>query len=181
MEFYSPNGIARPVRLCEQTRRFAAESLGHKYGLDTARVPAIELDGVEGIDSMTAIERYDAAISAIAAEAPVRICEGERISGAATLGLAIKHSVPATFRGKPVFSSVSHLTVDFETVLRRGINGIRKDANDALIKYKGTEKEEFILSCLSCIESFEIWHKPSFPGRISTKAPKSIILFTVPL
>ena len=138
MEFYSPNGIARPVRLCEQTRRFAAESLGHKYGLDTARVPAIELDGVEGIDSMTAIERYDAAISAIAAEAPVRICEGERISGAATLGLAIKHFVPATLAGEPICNSVSHLTIDFETVLRRGIDYIRKSAERAYEMHRGS-------------------------------------------
>lgn len=153
------NNILRPFRLKDTTRMFARESLAYKYGTDTKRTDAVILDDVDGFEKLTPIQKYDTAIRRIAESSPIRICDGELISGAATLGLAIKHSVPATFRGKPVFSSVSHLTVDFETVLRRGINGIRKDANDALIKYKGTEKEEFILSCLSCIESFEIWHR----------------------
>lgn len=108
---------------------------------------------------MTQLERYDAAIAEIAASAPLRICEGEKLSGAATLGLAIDHCVPAVYGGAPIFGSISHLTVDFETVLRIGINGIRRNAESALNKYINTDREPFIRSCLNCLDSFVIWHK----------------------
>ena len=158
MEFYAQNGRVRPVRLCEQTRKFAYDSLHHKYGLDTLRVMDIALDGVAEYDALSKIERYDLAIEKIAAEAPIRICEGERISGAATLGSAIHHVVPATFAGKPICSSVSHLTVDFETVLKKGVSGIRKEAEAAFSRYTGTQKEAFARSCLRCLDAFSLWH-----------------------
>ncbi|MBQ8439559.1 MAG: hypothetical protein IJX19_02750, partial [Clostridia bacterium] len=130
MEFYTPNGLKRPVRLCETTRRFAYESLNHKYGLDTRKTMAIALDDIDEsvFSSLTKLEKYDISIERIVKEAPLRICDGERLSGAATLGDGIHHRVPTTYGGKKVFNSVSHLTVDFETVLKRGFNGIRKDA-----------------------------------------------------
>jgi len=158
VEFYAQNGRVRPVRLCEQTRKFAYDSLHHKYGLDTLQVMDIALDGVAEYDALSKIERYDLAIEKIAAEAPIRICEGERISGAATLGSAIHHVVPATFAGKPICSSVSHLTVDFETVLKKGVNGIRKEAEAAFSRYTGTQKEAFARSCLRCLDAFSLWH-----------------------
>lgn len=159
MEFYTQNGMTRPVRLSEKTRKFAADSLGRKYGLDTMRTKAVVLDGVEGFSALSPIEQYDLAIRLIAETAPVRICEDEMISGAATLGFAIEHVVPATLNGDWIFPSISHLTVDFETVLKRGINGIEQDAKEAFEKYRGTEKELFAKSCLSCLESFRLWHK----------------------
>ena len=159
MEFYTQNGMQRPVRLSENTRKFAYESLNHRYGLDTLRVQSVCLDDTEGIDALSALERYDLAIKKIAEEAPIRICEGERISGAATLGTAIFHSVPATLQGKPICSSISHLTVDFETVLKKGVNSIRKEAEAAYARYKGTDKEDFAASCLHCLDAFAIWHK----------------------
>lgn len=158
MDFYTQNGNKRPVRLSEATRKFAHESLGRKYGLDTLRVMAVELDGIEGIAEASNIEKYDAAIREIAEKAPIRICEGERISGAATLGGAIHHVIPATLGGAPIFSSISHLTVDFETVLKQGVGQIRKNTLEALEKYKETEKEAFLGSCLNCLDAFELWH-----------------------
>ena len=79
----------------------------------------------------------------IAEEAPIRICEGERLSGAATLGMAIRHYIPATHGGKSICSSISHLTVDFETVLKCGVNSIKRNAEASYKIYKGTEKESF--------------------------------------
>ena len=159
MDFYTQNGMKRPARLSEKTRRFAAESLDRKYGLDTLRTKAVVLDGIDGFSELSAIEKYDLVIKLIAENAPIRICEDEKISGAATLGLAIEHVVPATLRGDWIFPSVSHLTVDFETVLKRGVNGIEQDAKEAYEKYRGTEKEPFAKSCLNCLESFRLWHK----------------------
>lgn len=157
MDFFAVNG-KRPVRLSEQTRKFAYESMEHKYGRLTKEVSAVSMDDYEDFDEMTDLQKYDAMITEITAQAPIRICEGEKLSGAATLGMAIEHQIPATRKGNSVFMSVSHLTIDFETVLKKGIYGIREQAREALQKYKGTEKEPFIQSCLHCIHCMEIWH-----------------------
>ncbi len=158
MEFYTQNGNKRPMRLTEDTRRFAHDSLNRKYGKDTLRTDAVCLDTIQKFDTLSQIEKYDIAIQRIAAEAPIRICDGEKISGAATLGMAIRHTVPATYNGTALFSSISHLTVDFETVLKEGVNAIKTKAERAYEKYRSTEKQAFAKSCLNCIEAFEVWH-----------------------
>ncbi|MGN1082919.1 MAG: pyruvate formate lyase family protein, partial [Candidatus Avispirillum sp.] len=159
MEFYTQGGLRRPVRLSEETRRFAYESLNHKYGMDTKKTDAVVLDEIGGIEKMTVLEQYDAAIREICLKAPIRICEGELISGAATLGGAIKHVVPATLNGEYMCGSISHLTVDFDSVLKYGITGIRARAEESLKKYAKSEREPFVRSCLNCLDSFDIWHK----------------------
>lgn len=159
MEFYTQNGRKRPVRLSEATRRFAYDSLGRKYGKDTLKTDAVCLDNIQDFDTLSQIEKYDIAIKAIAADAPIRICEGEKLSGSATLGLAIRHTVPATYNVTALCSGISHLTIDFETVLKNGVNAIKSKAEIAYDKYKNTEKEAFAQSCLNCISAFELWHE----------------------
>ena len=158
MEFYAQNGNKRPCRLSEETRKFAKDSLDRKYGLDTLKVMNVQLDGVEGFDKLSALEKYDLAIRRIALEAPIRICEGERISGAATLGSAIHHIIPAVYGGKMIFHSISHLTIDFESVLKRGVDAIRADAEEAYLRYRGSDREAFAKSCLNCLDAFALWH-----------------------
>lgn len=159
MQFFAVNG-KRPTRLSDETRGFAFDSLNYKYGRDTYETPYVAMDDVEGFDDLPFIEKYDAAIERIAKEAPIRICDGERISGAATLGFAIHHIVPATVHnGRGIVGSVSHLTIDFETVVKKGINHIEKQSNESLIKYAGTDKESFIRSCLHCLNCMKIWHR----------------------
>ncbi|MBQ6825536.1 MAG: hypothetical protein IJP34_02610 [Clostridia bacterium] len=159
MKFFAVNG-KRPVRLSEETRKFAFDSLNHKYGLETWGTPAVLMDDYEGFEYLTPLQKYDAAIERIAKTAPIRICEGERLSGAATLGLAIGHQIPAMFNSElGIFGSVSHLTIDFETVIKKGINHIQKQAEESMKKYKGTEKEQFVLSCLHCLNCMKIWHE----------------------
>ena len=158
MEFYAQNGYTRPIRLCEDTRLFAKESLERKYGLDTLENMGVSLDHIEGFDSLSNLDKHDIAIREIAEKAPIRICEKEKLSGAATLGLGIYHRIPATINDTPVFGSISHLTVDFETVVRKGVDYIRENAERALERYRGTEKERFSRSCISCLDSFSIWH-----------------------
>ena len=148
MKFFAVNG-KRPIRLCEETRKFAFDSLNHKYGLETWSTPTVSMDDYEEFENLTSLQKYDAAIERIAMTAPIRICDGEKLSGAATLGMAISHNIPATFGGKPVFSSsISHLTIDFDTVLKKGVNFIRCEAEKYLIKYAGTEKEGSRLAAL---------------------------------
>lgn len=156
MEFFAVNGT-RPVRSSEQTRQFAYESLNHKYGKMTRETPCVSLDDCADFESLGWVQRYDAAIEKIVRYAPIRICEGEKVSGAATLGNAINHVVPATFRDENICSSISHLTIDFETVLKKGVNAIEQQAFAALETYRGTEKESFIRSCLHCIACMRVW------------------------
>ena len=173
MTFYAQNGKDRPIRLCERTRIFAHDSLGRKYGLDTLKTHAIPLDDIENFEVLSQIDKYDLAIQRIAESAPIRICEDEKLSGAATLGAAIVHRVPASYHGKLLFDSVSHLTVDFETVLKQGIDAIREKAEASYQKYKGTEKERFLQSCLTCLDAFAVWHGRylrALEGRIEYRA-----------
>ena len=158
MNIYTQNKQIRPRRLSAQTFQFAYESLHRKYGLDTLKTEAVILDDIEKFDALNPLQKYDLAITKIAKNAPIRICEGEKISGAATLGLAIRHVVPATYKDKTIFSSISHLTIDFESVLKYGVNGIKEKVENAFNKYKGTEKEEFIISLKNCLDAFDIWH-----------------------
>lgn len=159
MKFYTANGYERPIRLSDATRRFAYESLNHKYGLDTMKTAAVTLDDIENFDKLTRLEKYDVAIARIASDSPIRICDNEKISGAATLGSAIGHDVPAMYRGKCFCRSISHLTVDFETVLKHGILYLREQAEKSLETYKNTGREAFVRSCINCLDSFQIWHR----------------------
>ena len=161
MEFYTQKGMTRPIRLCENTRLFAHESLNHKYGLDTLKTMAVTLDRIDkdSFEKMTPYERQDAGIAEIVAKAPIRICEGEKISGAATLGTAIDHRLPVTYEGRIFCGSISHLTIDFETVIKYGVNHIRKNAEEALRKYAGTDREPFAKSCIHTLNCFDIWHE----------------------
>lgn len=158
MEFFAVNG-KRPIRLKEETRLFAYESLNHKYGRMTMETPCVTLDDVEDFRNLSELAKYDAAISRICETAPIRIVEGEKVSGAATLSDAAWHRVPAQYGGEPIFGSISHLTVDFETVLKRGVDSIRKDAEQSLEEYRGTEKEEFLQSCIHCLDCMATWHR----------------------
>ncbi len=157
-EFYTVSGYKRPERLKEETRRFAYDSLHCRYGLQTDRTPAVSLDDVRDYDNLTPTGKHDLAIRRIAQNAPVRICEGEMISGAATLGLAIKHRIPATRNGEPVFESISHLTIDFDSVIKRGVDAISDDIRKSLSEPHSGREKEFLHSCENVMESFRIWH-----------------------
>ena len=158
MDFPLANGMARPIRLSLATRRFALDSLSHKYGLETRSTPGVSFTKGE-LAGLTDIEKYDLAVKKIALEAPIRLCPCELVSGAATLGAAIDHLVPAFCDGETLFGSVSHLTVDFETVVKKGVGHIEEQAKAAFEKHKGTEREPFCRSALNCLEAFRIYHK----------------------
>lgn len=159
MKFFATNGI-RPIRLSEATRRFAMDSLQYRYGREALNTPEVVLQPEEYAAAASSLERQDLAIEKIAREAPLRICEGELLSGAATLGKAIEHVIPARFEGREnaYYPSVSHLTIDFEMVLKQGVDAIQRKAEDAWERYRGTEKEAFIKSCLACLGAMRHWH-----------------------
>lgn len=159
MEFYTQNGYSRPSRCSEETRKFAFESMNGKYGREALTNLSIDLDDEKGYENLSDVERYDLAIKRIAERAPIRICEGEKLSGAATLGGAIYHNVPANRDGKVIFQSVSHLTIDFETAIKFGVNEIESRAKLSFEKYRGTEKEPFARSCVNCLQAMKVWRE----------------------
>ena len=127
MNFYCATGLSRPVRLSDETRRFAYESMHGKYGDMARRTPFVSVDNVPGFDGMDKTEQYSRCIDEIARSCPIRIIDGEKLVGSATLGSAIDHRVPAARNGNPVFESVSHLTLGFDRVLKIGLNGIETE------------------------------------------------------
>ena len=149
----------RPIRLKEATREWAWESMHGKYGEEAMRSPYVRLDDIENFELLTDTEKYDQAIRRIAMEAPVRICPEEKVCGAATLGNAILHHVPAYYRDERVFPSVSHLTIRYDRVLREGLDVYGKEIEMRLADDGLTNRQkEFLHSLLMVIESIRIWH-----------------------
>ena len=144
MEFYTSSLIKRPKRLGKETRKFVYDSLNHKYGLDTLKTPNVILDHIKDYENMSMIDQYDAIIYEIVTKAPIRICDGELISGAATLGDAMNHRVPGSYKKGPQYFSISHLTVDFFEVLEIGMDGIREKCQESLSKHEDPKKQRFL-------------------------------------
>ncbi|MBO5042625.1 MAG: hypothetical protein J6D87_06635 [Clostridia bacterium] len=159
MEFYTVSKDPRPVRLSETTRIFAYDSLEHHaYGLAAMKTPAVTMDHIENFTALSPLEQERLILAEIAEKAPTRLIQGERLCGAATLGLAISHVIPATYAGNVVFPSISHLTVDFGCVLTEGLCGIRKRVEASLEAHKGSDREAFLINCMTALDAFETWH-----------------------
>ncbi len=124
IEFFCGTGLKRPVRLSEETRAFADRSLHGMYGEEAIAQQYVTLDHIAGFQELDHYEQYALCIETIAKNAPLRLVPEEKICGAATLGGGIRHQVPASYCGRVPYDSVSHLTLDFATVLKIGINGI---------------------------------------------------------
>ncbi len=151
----------RPKRLTDATRAFAARALSCEFGRDTRANNAVSLDDIPGFPSLSPLRQYDLAIESIVAHSRIRIMDGELLTGSADFGMAISHRIPATYQGNPVFSSgVSHLTVDFRTILTRGMNGIESDIQTRLTDATLTDRQrDFLESCQHSVDSMRCWHR----------------------
>ena len=159
MEFYSAIPDARPVRLKEELRAWAWESMHGKYGDEAMKAWAVAVDDIPGIKEMNPLRQQDLMLKRIAERAPIRICEQELVSGAATLGLGIRHRIPATLNGKEVFRSVSHLTPNFKRSIDEGIVSYERELSERMKDNRLTgEEREFLESRVNVIESMRIWH-----------------------
>lgn len=160
MEFYTASSEARPVRLPESIRQWAWDSLHGKYGDEAMHCPHVTLDDVPGFAQMTPLQQYDTAIARIAAEAPLRLHPGEQMAGAATLGDAIGHVVPACFDGKPVCASISHLTINFHRTLVRGLDSYADELEERLRDDTLSEDQlAFLHSLQNTLDAMHIWHE----------------------
>ena len=159
MEFYTVYKEPRPVRLSETTRQFAYESLElHTYGLEAMKTPAVTMDHIEGFAELTPLEKERLILREIAEKAPVPLRYGELLCGGARLGLAIQHLIPATYGGNPIFSSISHLTMQFSLVLELGLNGIRRRVEESMKAHEGGEEIPFLENCLAALDAYKRWH-----------------------
>lgn len=161
MKFYTASNEERPVRLSTATRQFAWESLQGRYGTEAVNTPHVVIPDMETFDRLGDYARYDAALRQIALEAPLRLCEGESVCGAATLGAAIQHVVPCYSRERkqyPIFS-VSHLTLGFDRAVRKGIDVLDQETRSRLNDSSLSQRQrEFLSSVCNSIESMRLWH-----------------------
>lgn len=174
MDFYTVSDEKRPVRLKNTTREFAYESLKGKYGDEAMKNYAIELDDVQNFLDMSDYDQYDLAVYRICRDAPIRICENELLSGAATLGFAIDQYLPATYKKdqdqKWSLLGVNHLTVGFDRVLKIGVNAVDREIDAEMMKEGLSESQKrFLLSLKNTISSMRLWHARYLDALKDTK------------
>lgn len=181
MVFYTPFSEPRPIRLCEDTRQYAWESMHGKYGDEARRYNYVPVDHIPGFSELSDVDKYNICIEEIAKNAPIRICRSERICGSATLGSAIDHVVPAFYKGAPVFRSVSHLTPDFSSVLTRGVNAIENDILERSRDNTLTEAQKITLNSFQkAIYSMRVYHKRYLEAAKTAKPEAYQALLRVP-
>ncbi len=164
IRFYSPMKEGRPIRTSEATRRFAKESLDGKYGREAMETMFVTLADTDGLSPR---QVYDRAITEIAERAPLRIVTDgdgevvELLSGAATLGAAIRHIVPATVDGvNAVCNSVSHLTCNFDRVVREGMDSFRERITARMEDPALNDlQKEVLASQLNAWNAMKIYHE----------------------
>ena len=149
----------RPVRLSEETRRFAWESLNGKYGRELIASDHLTMSRDEA-RGLSAYQLYDRLIARIAREAPVRVIPGEMLAGSATLKAASRHIIPVLYEdGATIMESVSHTTLGFDRVLREGIDRYEARIRARLSGGCAEEEREFLMSLLHVIEAMHVWHE----------------------
>lgn len=147
--FYTPCKTARPVRTSAFARQYAKDSLAGRFGKEFMEYPYLDMSDVEGLMEFAPYDRYDMSILRIAERAPLRVVKGELLVGSATLGAATWHRTPTSLDGKnELHYSTSHLTCNFDRVLREGLDSFRDR-----IAAKMEEKKDDPVS-VRCLESF---------------------------
>ena len=84
--------------------------------------------------------------------------DGERISGAATLGAAIDYAVPAAYRGACLFPGVNHLTIRYDRVLKEGLEAYKRDITARLALAADGQETAFLRSLDNVVEALRVWH-----------------------
>ena len=146
----------RPVRLSEETRLFAWESLNGKYGQELKDTDHLTLRRAEA-EGLSGYRLHDMLISKIAREAPLRVIPGEMLAGSATLKAASRQIIPVLYEdGEMVMPAVSHTTLGFDRVLREGIDCYEERVRERLKKECTAKETEFLHSLLHVIEAMHV-------------------------
>ncbi|MGN1074237.1 MAG: pyruvate formate lyase family protein [Eubacteriales bacterium] len=177
MPFYNASSLPRPVRLSERTRKFAEISLDGVYGREARANDAVIMDDIKGFDAFSVQKRYDLAIRRICETAPLRITPYEEVSGAATLGRAIDHYVPALYHGEPVCQSISHYTADFPDALSRGIDALDGEVRVKLRDASLSDAQREMLEGLrNAVESMHIYHDRYMDALCADGSPRCLAI-----
>ena len=113
------------TRLSEKTLKMAQEALLGKWGKmlkpTTLRLTKEEFEQEPS-------KMYAACVRHIAEEGDIRINPDELVIGATTLKDCTCHVTPVLQpdRDEPAVRSVSHVTLDFATVVKIGLDGLRR-------------------------------------------------------
>lgn len=144
-------------RLSESTHRLAEQALDGTWGRALVDAP-LALDASE-CAGLSPDMQYALGVRRIAAEAPLRIVEGELLAGSATLALAPRHRFPLYLDGEARFDGTSHLTPGFDHVLKVGYRGVRAEIEERLAVGNLDEAgADFLRALQGCLEGAAIWH-----------------------
>lgn len=177
MAFHNASAVPRPVRLSEAARAFAARSLDGVYGREARANHAVSLDDIPDFDLLSPQKRYDAAIRRVCEAAPLRLVPEELVCGAATLGLGIRHQVPATYHGQVVCESISHYTADFPDALRRGVDAIEAELLERLRDPALTELQREVLEGMrNAVDALHIYHARYMAALRADGSPRCLAI-----
>lgn len=159
MKFFTSSSEERPIRLNANIRNWAMESMQGKYGTEAMQMPYLNITD-DSFEKLSAYDKYDFMIEKIVNEAPIRVCEEELVSGSATLGAAIWHVIPVFYKNEVVLSSISHLTIDYETTLKKGLLYYEQKIAKRLKDEKLNEiQHRFLISLVNVIKCIKIYHR----------------------
>ena len=120
-----------PRRLSELTHKLCKRAMSGEFGKAlTANYCAIVDD--PDYEKLDPFRQYNVCIKAIVEQAPIRLTDGELLSGSATLNKAREHEVPAALKSwedqsKSIFRARSHLTPHYQKVLKGGVCGLEEE------------------------------------------------------
>jgi pyruvate-formate lyase len=150
---------AKIHRLSAATHELAGRAMGGEWGRSLAD-PPLTLEGRPDLMRAPAEIRYAHAVRLVAESAPIRIVDGERVVGSATLKLATRHFLPVYSGDKPAFHSISHTTLGFDHVLQVGYRGLREEIAARQTRGGLDQKGLDLLQAMElCLDAAAVWHR----------------------
>ena len=157
-----------PRRLSDLTHALCDRALSGEFGKAlSSSYCAIVSD--PAYPSMTRLEQFNACIKAIVEQSPIRLIDGELLSGSATFDLSRSHKVPAAWKDTPtqaLFGSKSHLTPHYPKILKKGVRGLEEEIAASRKKYDGSsgispkpEKLEYLAQLEVIVDLLKYWHQ----------------------
>jgi len=146
--------VSGRTKLSAETHELARRAQAGEHGR-TMRPAEFSLDEAGALAGLSPEMRYAHAVKLIAERAPLRVLDGERIVGSATLLEAAHHMTPVL--GAP---STSHTTLGFDRALRVGYRGLREQVRSRLARGGLDEKGRDLLEAmLVCLDAAGTWHR----------------------
>ena len=150
-------------RLSPQTHEFCARALRGEFGREMEKDFCAIVDDAQ-FAQKNAYEQYNTCLSAIVSQSPIRLIDGELLSGSATYQKARRHQVPVALKEwndpeRVMYRSVSHLTPHYQKILRRGLRGLEAEIAHSLEKNASRpDRVEYIEQLQVTVDHLKFWH-----------------------